>query len=90
MTISVKIEEGLERRLQKLAVSRQQSPDGLMREAIEQFVEREEARENFKQEAHAAWEDYKETGLHLTGDELRDWMKTWGTEAETEAPECHK
>jgi len=90
MATSLKIDDDLEDRVQKLAVSRQQSTQGLMREAIEQYVEREEARENFKQEALASWEDYKETGLHLTGDELRAWMKTWGTEAETEAPECHK
>ncbi|WJR66730.1 ribbon-helix-helix protein, CopG family [Neorhizobium sp. CSC1952] len=90
MATSLKIDDDLEGRVQKLAVSRQQSTQGLMREAIEQYVEREEARENFKQEALASWEDYKETGLHLTGDELRAWMKTWGTEAETEAPECHK
>ncbi|SMF68083.1 Predicted transcriptional regulator [Xaviernesmea oryzae] len=90
MATSLKIDDDLEDRVQQLAVSRQQSTQGLMREAIEQYVEREEARENFKQEALASWEDYKETGLHLTGDELRAWMKTWGTEAETEAPECHK
>jgi len=90
MAVSVKIDEELEDRLQKLAVSRHQSTDGLMREAIQQFVEREEARENFAQEALASWEDYKQTGLHLTGDELRNWMKTWGTEAETDPPECHR
>lgn len=90
MATSLKIDDDLEGRVQKLAVSRQQSTQGLMREAIEQYVEREEAGENFKQEALASWEDYKETGLHLTGDELRAWMKTWGTEAETEVPECHK
>ncbi|MGK9050805.1 CopG family ribbon-helix-helix protein [Neorhizobium petrolearium] len=90
MATSLKINDDLEDRVQKLAVSRRQSTQGLMREAIEQYVEREEARENFKQEALASWEDYKDTGLHLTGDELRAWMKTWGTEAETEAPECHK
>ncbi|CDZ30456.1 CopG family ribbon-helix-helix protein [Neorhizobium galegae] len=90
MTVSIKIDDDLENRVQKLATSRQQSPDGIMREAIQQYVEREEAREHFGQEALASWDDYKETGLHLTGDELRKWLNTWGTDAETESPECHK
>ncbi len=90
MTISIKIDDDLENRVQNLATSRQQSPDGIMREAIQQYVEREEAREHFRQEALASWDDYQETGLHLTGDELRTWLSTWGTDAETEPPECHK
>jgi len=90
MTISIKIDDDLENRVQNLAASRQQSPDGIMREAIQQYVEREEAREHFRQEALASWDDYQETGLHLTGDELRTWLSTWGTDAETEPPEYHK
>src|SRR5277367_1478114 len=26
---------------------------------------------------------------HLTGEETRAWLRTWGTDAETEAPPCH-
>jgi hypothetical protein len=50
-----------------------------MREAIEQYVAREEARESFKQEAYASWSAYQETGRHLTGDEVRDWLGRWGS-----------
>lgn len=48
------------------------------------------ARESFKQEALASWVAYKETGRHLTGHEVHVWLSTWGTDAETAAPECHK
>jgi predicted transcriptional regulator len=61
-----------------------------MREAITQYVNREEARESLKQEALASWTEFQETGRHLTGKEVRTWLKKWGTEAETELPECHK
>ena len=37
-----------------------------------------EARESFKQEALASWAAYKETGRHLTGQEVRTWLSTWG------------
>ena len=49
-----------------------------------------EARESFKQEALASWAAYQETGRHLPGGEVRNWLKTWGTENEPTAPECHE
>lgn len=61
-----------------------------MLEAIQQYVEHEEARESFKQEALTSWAAYKETGLHLTGQEVRSWLNTWGTNDESAVPECHK
>lgn len=47
-------------------------------------------REGFKQEALASWVAYQETGRHLSGREVRDWLKTWGTESEQAAPQCHE
>ncbi len=61
-----------------------------MLEAIRQYVEREEAREGFKQETLASWAAYQETGRHLTAQEVRTWLNTWGTDAEKAMPECHK
>lgn len=45
--------------------------------------------DSFKQEALASWEEYLKTGLHLTGGEVREWLNTWGTDDEKDAPECH-
>ncbi len=59
-----------------------------MREAIRDYVEREEAKEEFKQEALASWTAFKETGRHLTGQEVRSWLKNWGTDKEKEIPQC--
>ena len=90
MATSIKIDDELKSRIQNLAGIRQRSAHWLMREAITQYIEREEARESFKQEALAAWTAYQETGQHLTGQEVRGWLNTWGTEAETELPKCHE
>lgn len=60
-----------------------------MREAIRQYVEREEVRDRFRQEAMESWTAYRETGRHLTGGEVRDWLESWGSETETDRPECH-
>jgi predicted transcriptional regulator len=60
-----------------------------MREAIEQYVMREESRESFKTEAEASWAAYKDTGRHLTGDEVRAWLRTWGEPDEPDLATCH-
>ncbi len=89
MATSVKLDETLKSRVQKLADSRQRSSHWVMREAIQQYVEREEARERFDQHTLLSWREHQETGLHVTGDELFAWMDTWGTEDESGPPACH-
>ena len=90
MATSVKLDDELKNRIQRLADTWQRSPHWIMREAIREYVEREEARERFKQEALASWVAYRETGRHLTGQEVHDWLNTWGTDKETEVPPCHE
>ena len=90
MATSLKIDDTLKGRVHHLATQRPRSPHWTMPEAIQQSVEREEDRESFKQEALASWAVYKETGRHLTGQEVRTWLNTWGTSDERAVPECHK
>jgi len=89
MATSIKIDEELKSRVQSLAKHRRRSPHWIMLDAIEQYVTREEARESFKQEALASWQSYRETGRHLTGQEVRGWLDAWG-DNEEDAPECHE
>ena len=89
MATSLKIDETLKTRVQQLANHRRRSAHWVMLEAIRQYVEREEARERFKEEAMASWASYQETGLHLTGKEVSDWLQTWGADDERAKPECH-
>ena len=90
MATSVKLDDDLKSRIQHLADMRNRSAHWIMCEAIRDYVEREEARESFKQEALASWTAFQETGRHLTGQEMRDWLTTWGTDKETEIPQCHE
>jgi predicted transcriptional regulator len=90
MSTSIKIDNEMKTRVQHLAELRQRSAHWIMREAIAQYVIREETRESFKQEALASWAEYQETGRHLTGQEVRTWLKAWGTKDETETPQCHE
>ncbi|MDV6320598.1 CopG family ribbon-helix-helix protein [Chromohalobacter sp. HP20-39] len=87
---SIKLDDDLKGRVQHLADARRRSPHWLMREAIEQYVVREENREAFKQDALRAWEDYQATGLHATADDVEKWLNSWGTDHEELAPTCHE
>jgi predicted transcriptional regulator len=90
MATSVKLDENLKDRVQQLAKKQQRSPHWIMCEAIRNYVENEEKKEQFIQEAVASWSSYKQTGKHLTGQEVNEWLSTWGTARETENPKCHK
>ena len=90
MATSIKIDDELKERVQRLAGLRRRSANWIMREAIAQYVAREEARESFIREALASWTAYRETGRHLTGEEVLTWLNTWGSARETALPECHE
>ncbi|CDH19185.1 CopG family ribbon-helix-helix protein [Xenorhabdus bovienii] len=89
MATSVKLDDNLKSRIQHLAEVRQRSAHWIMREAIRDYVEREEKRESFKQDALRAWEAYQENGLHLTLEEADDWLAKLEAGDNTELPECH-
>ena len=88
--VSIKIDQKTKERYKKLARIKDRSAHWMMREAINQYVDREEKRESFRQDAVNSWNEYQETGLHATGDEVIQWLNTWGTDDEKDAPECHQ
>ena len=90
MAVSVKLDDALKSRVQHLATRQRRTSHWIMREAIQQYVEREETRENFRQEALASWAAYQQTGQHLTGGEVRTWLQSWGETPEADAPTCHE
>jgi len=87
--VAVRLGEPLKERVRTLAGQKNRPMHWLMREAIEQYVTREEQRESFRQETLDAWRDYQETALHVTGDEVVVWLNSWGEETELPAPVPH-
>ena len=59
-----------------------------MREAIEEYVEREEKREQFRQDALAAWANYQATGRHLTAEEADAWLAKLEAGKDAAPPKC--
>jgi len=87
--VAVKIDPDIKARVKRLADARHRTPHWLMREAIEQYVEREEKRESFRQDGIKAWEAYQRTGLHATADEANAWLAQLEQGQDAEPPECH-
>ena len=88
-TTSLKLDLELKERVQRLAQARRRSAHWIMREAVEQYVGREEKREQLRHDALAAWAEYRATGLHATAEEADAWLAKLEAGENAKAPECH-
>lgn len=87
--VAIKIDLDMKERVKRLAEMRHRTPHWLMREAISQYVEREEKREAFRQDGIRAWNEYQATGLHVTREEADAWLAKLESGEDVEPPECH-
>ena len=87
--VAIKIDEDIKARVKRLADARQRTSHWLMREAIVQYVDREEKREAFRQDALKTWIDFRENGLHVTADEADAWMGQLEQGNDVEPPHAH-
>jgi predicted transcriptional regulator len=53
------------------------------------YVEREEKREQFRQDALVAWTHYQTTGLHATAEEADAWLSKLEAGKDAAPPKCH-
>lgn len=88
-TTSLKLDARMKARVKRLATARRRTPHWIMREAVEQYVTREEKREQFRQDALAAWNHYQSSGLHLTAEEADAWLAKLEAGKKVKTPECH-
>lgn len=88
--VSLKLDAEERTRLSALAAARKRSSHYLMREAVREYLTREELRQGFADEAEKAWRDYERTGLHLTHAEIDAWAKSLGTRRPRRLPKWHK
>ena len=87
--VAIKIDEDTKARVKRLAEARHRTSHWLMREAITQYVDREEKREAFRQDTLKAWEEYRATGLHATEEEVEAWLIQLEQGNDIEPPACH-
>ena len=87
--VAIKIDQDTRDRVKRLAEARHRTSHWLMREAISQYVEREEKREIFRQDGIKAWDEYQANGLHVTSEEADAWLGQLEAGHDVEPPECH-
>lgn len=49
-------------------------------------MHREEATEQLKQQTADRWEEFCSTGKTVPNDDVLEWLESWGTDDEHEAP----
>jgi predicted transcriptional regulator len=86
---SLKLDATLKQRVQRLAQARLRSSHWLMCEAIREFVEREERREERRHAAIEAWSDYEVTGHHVNGAQADDWLAGLESGRDAEGVPCN-
>ena len=86
--VAIKIDEDTKARVKRLADARQRTPHWLMREAITQYVDREEKREAFRQDTLQAWEAFRATGQQVSADEADAWLDKLEQGSDVDPPAC--
>ncbi len=86
---SVKLDDDLKARLQRVAAAERRSSHWIIREAVAHYVAQKEDDLAADAEAEAAWQDYKLTGLHVTGEEMEAWLEARIRGENPKMPEPH-
>ncbi len=88
-SVTIKLDNADRDRIASLAATKKRTPHYLMKEAILDYVKREEARQNFIAAAESSFGLYKETGLHITLDEFSHWVDKVQETPDAPLPACH-
>jgi len=90
INMTVKLEESERERIKSLAIAKKRTPHYIMREAIQSYLEQEEAQQRFIAVAKQSLADYRTTGEHITLDELETWTDELKNNPKAPLPLCHK
>ena len=85
-TMGVKLDAETRARLKKLGEAKQRSPHWLMKEAIRRYLEVEECYEQEKAEDLARYQEYLDTGTHITHTDMMTWLDELAARAARQAP----
>ncbi len=90
VNFTVKLDAVDNNRLSALAALKKQTPQAVLNQAVHDYLLREMARQSFINEANDSWENYAQTGQHISLEEFADWVDTVQHQPDTSMPICHK
>ena len=85
-TMGVKLDAETRARLKKLGEAKHRSSHWLMKEAIRRYLEVEEQYEQEKAEYLARYQEYLDTGTHITHTDMTAWLDELADRAARKAP----
>ena len=88
--VTISLDDVDQDRIASLASAKKRTPHYLMKEAILEHLQKEEARQNFIAAAESSFVHYKDTGLHITLDEFDSWVDQVQQDPSAPLPTCHK
>lgn len=89
-TPRLQLDPELQARLRRVAETQQRSQLAVIREAIQQYIDREEQRQQFRNDALAAWDEYRLSGRHVTESEADEWLARLETGEDAPPPSTHE
>lgn len=87
--VAIKLDQDMLDRLKRLAGAKGRSTHWMLRQAVSQFVEREEARGAFRAAGLDAWQQYQVTGLRVTNEDADAWLACLQAGEDAAVPQGH-
>ena len=76
--------------LAQIAELKQRTVHSLVVEAVDAYIAQMQAKMEYEAQAIRSFENYQQTGLHVTHDELQTWADSLTSDTPLEATTCHK
>ncbi|KYC35516.1 transcriptional regulator [Scytonema hofmannii PCC 7110] len=84
-TTSFRLDDDLEKKLEVTADRLRRTKGWIINDALRQYIMREERRLRMLEETEDAVADIEARRV-VSGEEVMEWLATWGTTGETKAP----
>lgn len=87
--MSIKLDVADRDRIRSLAAYKNRTPHFIMKEAVQQYLEQEEAEQRFIAAAKESRQHFHRTGQHITHEEFSRWVDELQTNPQAKPPVCH-
>jgi predicted transcriptional regulator len=84
--IAIELDENTMSRFQRLVESEGRSLHGLLKQALERYLEEQEVEDRAREETLERWQRYLKTGEHIDNETVDTWLASWGSDGETRCP----
>ncbi len=89
IAVTTNMPRTLAERMDQFARQQKQPSESIFRDAVTEYLDRQDQRRSFRKDAADAWADYQRTGLHVSGDEADAWLAKLEAGEVVAAPDCH-